>query len=335
MFPHLPRSSRSPRFTARAATAPALAVALLLTACGSGGGGSGTAQPAAAPPQAGATAGAAFSPSERTAEVLKGVTTDETLAAEVPADIRKAGAIVVGSPMRAAPSNFYAADGKTPAGYEVDLARAIGQKLGLSVTHEAMAFNSLISSLSTGRIDMVMAAMNDTKERQATVDFVDYLTSGIVMTVQKGNPEGIKQPDDLCGKTVAVGLGTSQEVYAQELSAKCQAAGRPPVEIAVDSEHSQRINSLRTGRADALIMDLGGAIYTAKTAGNGEFFEVVDYPLINGAPYGIAFNKQDGELRSAVQKALQSLMDDGTYDEILRAWGVERGAVDQAVVNGA
>jgi polar amino acid transport system substrate-binding protein len=307
----------------KAATVMALGAAFVLTAC-SGGEAS----------EGGADAGQA-TPSEQTAPVVAAVAVDDALAAQVPEAVRSAGVITVGSPMKAAPSNFYAEDGTTPAGYEVDLARAIGKKLDLEVRHEAMPFDSLINGLATGRIDMVMAAMNDTPQRQESIDFVDYLTSGIVMTVQKGNPEGITKPEDLCGKAVTVGLGTSQETYANELSAQCVAAGKPPVEIAVDKEHSQRINSLRTGRSDALIMDLGGGTYVAKTAGDGEYFEVVDYPLIDGAPYGIGFNKDDTQLRDAVQQALQSLMDDGTYTAILQAWGVERGAIDQAVVNGA
>jgi len=316
---------------ARTLTVLVAAVAVAsLTACG--GDETGTSAPVAS---GGTAAEEAGTPAEQTAQVLEGVEVDEDLAALVPDDVRSAGVLTVGSPMRAAPSNFYAEDGTTPTGYEVDLARAIGRTLDLEVEHEAMAFNTLITSLETERIDVVMAAMNDTPERQQKIDFVDYLTSGIVFTVQKDNPEGIAGPMDLCGKTVTVGLGTSQEKYSEELSAECTAAGEDAIEIAVDSEHSQRINSLRTGRSDALVMDLGGAVYTAQTAGDGEFFEVVDHELINGAPYGIGVNKQDPQLRDAVQQALQSLMADGTYLEILTAWGVQDGAIDEAAVNGA
>lgn len=317
------RTSRRRGLPRAAATAVSLGAVLVLAACGGGeatGASAGDGQP---------------TPSEQTAPVVAAVGVDDALAAQVPEAVRSAGVITVGSPMKAAPSNFYAEDGTTATGYEVDLARAIGKRLGLEVRHEAMPFDTLINGLATSRIDMVMAGMNDTPQRQQSIDFVDYLTSGIVMTVQKGNPAGISKPEDLCGKAVTVGLGTSQETYANELSAQCVAAGNPPLTIAVDTEHTQRINSLRTGRSDALIMDLGGGTYTAKTAGAGEYFEVVDHPLINGAPYGIGFNKENTQLRDAVQQALQSLIDDGTYVAILTAWGVERGAIAQAVVNGA
>ncbi|MBY8854135.1 transporter substrate-binding domain-containing protein, partial [Saccharothrix sp. MB29] len=88
-----------------------------------------------------------------------------------------------------------AADGTTAVGSEVDLAKAIGAKLGLTVEHQDMAFGSLITSHQAGRIDVTMAAMNDTAERQQAIDFVDYFTSGITIMVQKGNPQGVKGPD--------------------------------------------------------------------------------------------------------------------------------------------
>ncbi|MBE1463115.1 polar amino acid transport system substrate-binding protein [Kibdelosporangium phytohabitans] len=240
----------------------------------------------------------------------------------------------VGSNIQNPPNNFYAADGKTPIGSEVDLAKAIGRKLGVEMAHEDMAFGSLITGLQSGRIDMTMAAMNDTKERQKSIDFVDYFTSGITIMVQKGNPAGIKSPDDLCGKTVAVNSGSSQETYAKERGTICTQAGKGAVTVAATDSDTQNQSQLRTGRVQAILNDLPTAVYVAQTAGDGKYFEVVNLPPINGGPYGIGVNKQNPKLTKALQLSLQSLIDDGTYAKILQSWNVSQGAIQKATVNG-
>ncbi|MEU4742628.1 ABC transporter substrate-binding protein [Actinosynnema sp. NPDC023658] len=265
-----------------------------------------------------------------TAAIVEAVKKDDALAASLPSAVAGAGKLRVGSNIQNPPNNFYAADGKTPVGSEVDLVKAVAAKLGLSVEHQDMAFGSLITSLQAGRIDVTMAAMNDTPERQEAIDFVDYFTSGITIMVQKGNPAGIKSPDDLCGKSVAVNLGSSQETYAKEF----QCLSGDPIAVTATDSDTQNQNQLRTGRVNAILNDLPTAVYVAKTAGDGEFFEVVDLAPINGGPYGIGVNKNTPELTTAVRKALQALVDDGTYGKILEAWDVRQGAVAKVTVNG-
>jgi polar amino acid transport system substrate-binding protein len=219
-------------------------------------------------------------------------------------------------------------------GSEVDLIKAIAAKLGLKAEHSDMAFSSLITSLETGRVDVTMAAMNDTAERQQKIDFVDYFTSGITIMVQKGNPQGVKGPDDLCGKGVAVNLGSSQEQFAKQQSEKCVAAGKPEVELSVTDSDTGNQNQLRTGRVAAILNDLPTAVYVAKTAGDGKYFEVVQLPPINGGPYGIGVNKKNAKLSEAIQGALQALIDDGTYTKILTTWDIKQGAITKAAING-
>lgn len=254
---------------------------------------------------------------------------DDALAALVPPQVARSGKLRVGSNIQNPPNNFYAEDGKTPIGSEVDLITAVAAKLGLRAEHHDMAFSSLITSLQAGRIDVTMAAMNDTAERQQKIDFVDYFTSGITIMVRKGNPDGVKGPGDLCGKAVAVNLGSSQEQYA-----KTYPCPTGSIEVTATDSDTQNQNQLRTGRVAAILNDLPTAVYVAKTAGGGEFFEVVDAAPINGGPYGIGVDKSTPELATAIQKALQALIDDGTYRRILEQWGVTQGAIAKATVNG-
>ncbi|WP_231645298.1 ABC transporter substrate-binding protein [Mycolicibacterium mengxianglii] len=297
-----------------------------VTACGSGVGGDSGSEPEAS--------GGQSAIPDNTALIAE-IEPDPALTAGLPPAVAQSKTVNVGSNIQSAPNNFYAADGKTPIGYEVDLAKAIGSKLGVEMAYQDMAFGSLITSLQSGRIDMTMAAMNDTKERQQQIDFVDYFSSGITIMVQKGNPEGITGPDTLCGKTVAVVQGTSHQKFADTQSAECVQAGKPAITVTATDSDTQNQNQLRTGRVAAILNDLPSAVYISRTAGDGETFEVVPGPPIEGGPYGIGFAKTNAALRDSVSKALGELMADGTYLEILQSWGVEQGALKEPAINGA
>ena len=267
-------------------------------------------------------------------EVIAAIEADPALSEALPPAIAQSKTINLGSNIQSAPNNFYAGDGKTPIGYEVDLAKAIAAKLGVQAKHQDMAFGSLITSLQSGRVDMTMAAMNDTKERQQQIDFVDYFSSGITIMIQKGNPENITGPDSLCGKNVAVVQGTSHQKFAAAQSQRCEQEGKPAVNVTATDSDTQNQNQLRTGRVAAILNDLPSAVYISRTAGDGNAFEVVPGPPIEGGPYGIGFNKDNVALRDAVAKALGELMTDGTYETILQSWGVEQGALKEPAING-
>lgn len=288
--------------------------------------------PAAAAPDDAAASKASAIPD--TASLIDSVEEDTALSGVLPAGIAEDGVLTVGSNVQAPPNNFFAEDGSTIVGNDYDIIRAIAKKLGLEVEYQNMEFQALITSLQSGRVEATIAAMNDTAERQKTIDFVDYLISGMAIMVQKGNPTGVKGPDTLCGKGIAVVTGTTQQTFAESTSAACVEDGKQPLEIVVTDSSSQNQTQLRTGRIDAIVTDLPAAVYISKTTKNGEAFEVVPGDVINGAPYGIGINKDNPELRDAMAAALDELIADGTYGKILDAWGVSDGKIAAASVNG-
>jgi polar amino acid transport system substrate-binding protein len=286
--------------------------------------GSGSAAPSSA-------AGAAI---PDTAAILAAVKADPSLSADLPAAIKSAGTLKVGSNVQSPPNNFYAADGTTVVGFEKDLITAVAAQLGLKVTYSDMAFDSLITSLASGRIDATIAGMNDNKTRQQKIDFVDYFNSGITIMVQKGNPAGINSSADLCGKSIAVVTGTSQEDFAAEQTTACTKAGKPAVQVSATDSDSQNQTQLRTGRVAAIINDLPSAVYISRTAGDGKYFQVVNQPPVNGAPYGIGVSKANAALSKAMEASLQKLISGGQYGAILKAWQVQSGALTKATING-
>jgi polar amino acid transport system substrate-binding protein len=208
--------------------------------------------------------------------------------------------------------------------------------LGLTVTFvNDTDFAGIIGALRAGRFDIVMSAMNDTAERRGKgVDFIDYFRAGSAILVQKGNPRQVKGLDDLCGATVSVQKGTTQDtdiLTAQET--KCRTAGRPLTVLRFEKD-IDALQQVKNGRAAADLEDFPVAAYNATTSGGGADFEVIAQQVGAVGVYGIAVPADNTALRDKLQGALRSIIDDGTYDTILARWNVTAGALKTAAVNG-
>ena len=248
------------------------------------------------------------------------------LASLLPQEIRSKGVLNVGSDVAYAPVESFDTDGKTVIGIDPDLAKAIGDKLGVKLVFQNQTFDGLITSLTSKRIDVIMSAMSDSKKRQASIDFVDYFTAGTSIIVKKGNPEGIKSLDDFCGKTIALQRGTTQDDVAEAQAKKC---GSNKLNILKFDTDPEALLQVKQGRAVADMNDFPVAAYNVSKSSD---YEVVG-EQIGAGPYGIGVRKTDTQLRDALQKAVQALIDDGTYAKILEKWNVEAGAVKTATIN--
>ena len=242
----------------------------------------------------------------------------------------------VGSDIEYAPIEFYKENSKQAQGLDYDLAQALGKKLGASVTFiDDTDFAGIIGALKAGRFDVVMSAMNDTAERRGKgVDFIDYFRAGSSILVQKGNPKGIKTPDDLCGATVSVQKGTTQDTdILTPQEAKCRSAGKALSVLRFEKD-TDALQQLKNGRAVADLEDFPVAAYNAATSGGGADFEVVGEQVGAVGSYGIAVPSNNRALRDSLQAALTAIIKDGTYDKVLARWNVSAGALKAATVNG-
>jgi polar amino acid transport system substrate-binding protein len=272
--------------------------------------------------------------SKKTASTAGGTSTSVAkLSVPLPASIKAAKEVKVGSDVSYAPIEFFKEGTQQVEGVDYDLGQAIGARLGVKVTFINSTFDGLIPALQAKRFDILMTAMSDNKSRQDKLDFVDYFTAGTGILVQKGNPKHITTLDDLCGKTVALEKGTTQADVADAQSQKCQSAGKPAINVLKLDKDTDALQQLKIGRSDADLNDFPVAAYNAQTSGGGNDFQVTGQQF-NSAPYGIAFEKSNTVLRDAVRAALKAIIADGTYDQILNKWQVSAGALKTADING-
>ncbi|MFJ6797059.1 ABC transporter substrate-binding protein [Streptomyces sp. NPDC091268] len=286
------------------------------------------------------TAGDTASAAEDKQHTVAGVTIakDKALHDALPEAIRKSGTVRVATDVPYAPFEMFVAEGKPElTGLDYDLGQALGAKLGVQFAFTPQKFDGIVPAIQAGKFDAAMSAMTDSKERQAVVDFVDYSVSGSGIMVVKGNPAKIATLSDLCGKKVAVQAATNQLDLLKEQQPTCKAAGKPEIEIQTFPKDSDAQLALRSDKVVAQVQTKPAAGWTAKTADGGNAFEVVNDPAAGGgyaaSPNGIAVSKKLPELSDAVQKALQSLIDDGTVTKIFDKYGVASIAVKEATKN--
>ena len=264
-------------------------------------------------------------------ETSAGIAVDAAAAALVPAEFQDG--VSVASDIPYAPMELFD-ENDNPTGFDYDLSQAIAAKLGITFTFNDQDWDGIIPSLQSGTHDVIMSGMNDTLERQEVLDFVDYFNAGFAIVVAKGNPEGIAALADLCGKTVAIQTATAQIDLINAVNPSCDTA----IEVLEFPTDGDAQNAIRAGKAVAGVNDGQVAAYTAQTAGDGEYFEIVN-PADAPEGYtsvltGVGVLKANSGLTAAIQAAIQSLIADGTYAELLAKWNLSAFAVTEATING-
>lgn len=248
-------------------------------------------------------------------------------AAITPPDaVKTAGKLVWCVDVSYPPEEFYAADGSTAQGSDIDIANEIGKRFGVTTEIDNTAFDGIVAALLAKKCDLIISGMNDTAERQAQVDFVDYLKVGQGLLVPVGNPKGIHTLDDLSGKTVAVQLGTTNKDALDAANTALTAAGKPAIEIQTFEKDTDAFQQLSLGRVDAFSTDSPVvAYYNSKPENKGKY-EIGGTP-IDPAPIGIAVNKDNTALKTAVQAAIDAMYADGTMKSITDKWGMTDAVV--------
>lgn len=279
---------------------------LALTACGgSNGGGDNTASP---------------KPSG---------SVDPALAALVPAAIKSSGTITFGTDASYAPAEFVDTDGETVIGMDVDLGSAISAKLGLQADFQNSNFDSIIVGVVNGKYNAGMSAFTINEDRKKQVNMISYFNAGTAWATQAGNPKGIN-PDEACGKVIAVQKATVQADDIALRTEQCVLAGKPAIDIQTYTLQSEATTAVVSGKADAMLADSIVISYAVQQAG-GKLEEVGE--LYDAAPYGIIVPLKETDFAKAIQGAVNALIADGTYQSILEKWNAANGAITTSEIN--
>ena len=266
--------------------------------------------------------------SELTGYDVSGVKKDDAIAKMLPDYVTKDGKLTIGMDTSYAPAEFLAADGKTPVGFDVDIAKALAGVFGLEADPETANFDSIIPAVGA-KYDIGISSFTVTKERLEAVDFVSHFNAGSAWAVKKGNPNKV-DTSDLCGKKVAVQTATMQETAANKMAKQCKADGKAEMDVISSKLQTDVTTNVVTGKADVFYADSPVAGYAiAQTDGELETLGKTE----GIAPEGIVVKKGDQQMDEALQKALQKLIDDGTYMKILKYWGAQDGAISKPEIN--
>lgn len=257
------------------------------------------------------------------------VAQDDALIAMLPAALKDKETLNVGSDTSYEPAEFLAADGQTPIGYDVDLAKAIGAVLGKKVDVQTSEFSTILPSLGS-KYDLGISSFTINPERSKAVNFVSYFNAGVLWAVQKGNPNNFSL-DDICGKKVGVQTGTIEEdPDVKDRNQKCLDEGKPAIEVISLKNQTDVTTRLVSGSIDAMSAD--SPIIKNALQKTGDSLETLG-EVYDAAEQGIAIAKDDTAFAEVIEQVLNKLIEDGTYTQILKDWNNDEGAISKAVLN--
>ena len=249
---------------------------------------------------------------------------DSALAAKVPADIKAAGKLIVGTDSTYAPSEFLDTDGKTVIGFDVDLFNAVAAKLGLTTEWQSATFGNIIPGVNSGKYNAGVSSFTINPDRLKQVNMVSYFSAGTQWAAKTG---ATIDPNNACGKKVAVQAGT---VQVDDITARSKKCGSNKITIDQYQKQSDATNAVVTGKDEAMLADSPVCAYAVKQT-NGQMALAGD--IYDSAPYGYVLPKDQTDFADAIAGSVQALITDGTYKSILAKWGVDAGAITTPTVN--
>jgi len=256
---------------------------------------------------------------------------DDALAALVPEDVAKAGKLTA-IQYDNAPADTFLDENDEIVGWGPDLGRAVAAVLGLEYQAEASgAFDTFIPGIENGRYDTSWASIIVTQERLDVVDIVTAHESTTGVLTKEGSGLTIAEPEDLCGLRVGALAGSAFLVQIEEIIAICEEAGEPAPTVDSFPQQGAALLAVSSDRIDAFMTAKGQLTWLMRDESQAEGYEIqpLDYqPNLEGVAVG-----RDSGLTEPITAALNKLIEDGSYAEIMGYWDIDFGLLDEAVAN--
>lgn len=202
-------------------------------------------------------------------------------------------------------------DGKdTIAGADIEIAKAIGDELGVKVKFSEMSFDNVLASVQSGKADIAISGISATKERQKIFDFSDtYYDSETVLLVKKDVTETYKQISDFSKKSIAVQKGSIQENIAK--------ANLSDANVVSLAQPGEAINELKSGQVEGVVLEK--AIAKGYVDQNSDL-TMSDIALKSDSndAYAVAMPKGSDDLKAKVNKIIAKLKKEGKIDSYVQ-----------------
>jgi polar amino acid transport system substrate-binding protein len=200
-----------------------------------------------------------------------------------------------------------------PIGFDIDMANAIGKLWKVKATFLSTAFPGLLPALAAKKCNMVISGIFITPDRTAKFPAVPYMKTHRALVVAGGNPKGIKSPNDLSGRNVAVQAGTKYEQYLKDLNDQFKSAGKTQMNLSSYPGDTDAIGQILIGRADAVLtQDTEGAYQKKQHPGK----LAIGYLFPETDTFGIYYRPSDKRLGTALKAAIRTLKKNGTLKKL-------------------
>ncbi|MFI6305785.1 ABC transporter substrate-binding protein [Amycolatopsis thailandensis] len=251
----------------------------------------------------------------------------------VPKAVRDTGKLTVGTTGNGTPPlSFRADDDKTVIGVETDIAQLVADVLGLELDLQATSWENLFLSVETGQYAAGFSNITVTEERKDKYDFATYRKDTIAFEVKKNRDVTVKEPKDIAGLKVGVGSGTNQEQILVRWDEQNKAAGLKPVEFQYFQNTTDYYLALQSGRIDAYAGPNPTAAYHVAVDGQTKIVGTVSGG--GQIPADIAaMTKKGNGLAEPLRQAVQSVLANGQYAEVLKRWNLGNEAVEASRIN--
>src|SRR5882757_8351900 len=250
------------------------------------------------------------------------------MAVELPPEIVKQGSIKVAIVPNYPPMEFKDPATNTLTGFDVELGEALGRKLGLKIVWQETSFDQMMPAIATGRVDAILSGMTDMASRQDTATFVDYLRNGPRFFAQQSRAAEFKDAMALCGKKVGASRRTSfPKLIAAWSDAHC---GGNPIQFVGTEGSADARTQLKQGRLDAAVQG-GETLPYMMDLEPGAFVPIGEVFAVQFT--GLALNVKEKALQQAIVEALDALIADGSYRELLAKWKLTEYGVERTTIN--
>jgi len=253
---------------------------------------------------------------------------DSSKTSDTPAPLKADGQFSVCTDVPYPPAEYL--EGTKFVGYEIDVMDEVARRLGVTTQYEKTLFDAIIPALQSKRCDAIISSMNVTPEREKQVGFVRYMEIGQSFMVAAGNTDAPQTLNDLSGMTVAVQVGTTLKDSLDTESKRLKADGKKGIDVKTFPDGGAAAAALKADKVDVFFAD--SPVVADYVNKDGDSFAFGGEP-IDPLPVGIAMRTDDGELRDAVQNAMDEMYQDGSMVKLLSKWKVQDFALADANVS--